>query len=70
MAYHPSVNGLVERAVQTFKLGMKKQVSGTIETKLCMSFPVVLPYYPPGNNGRDTSSVTLGSHTQDTHGFT
>lgn len=32
--YHPSTNGLVERAVQTFKRGMKKQSEGSIETKL------------------------------------
>ena len=32
--YHPSSNGLAERAVQTFKLGMKKQTNGMLQTKL------------------------------------
>ena len=32
--YHPSSNGLAERAVKTFKLGMKKQTNGTLQTKL------------------------------------
>ena len=33
-AYHPSTKGLVERAVQTFKQGMKKQSDGSVDTKL------------------------------------
>ena len=32
--YHPSSNGLAERAVQTLKSGMKKQLSGNIQAKL------------------------------------
>lgn len=32
--YHPSSNGLAEREVQTFKLGIKKQLTGTLQTKL------------------------------------
>ena len=32
--YHPSSNGLVEQAVQSFKLEMKKQLMSTIQIKL------------------------------------
>lgn len=32
--YHPSFNGLAEHAVQTMRDGLKKLVSGSLETKL------------------------------------
>ena len=32
--YHPSSNGMVERAVQTFKQSLKKQTEGTLEQRL------------------------------------
>ena len=37
--YHPSSNGLVERAVRTFKQGTKKQSDGTVDTKLNRFLP-------------------------------
>ena len=32
--YHPSSNGLAERAVEVFKQGLKEQTSGTLEDKI------------------------------------
>ena len=32
--YHPASNGLTERAVQTIKAFMKKEINGTIDTRV------------------------------------
>ena len=32
--YHPASNGLAERAVQTFKAGVKKMIVGTLEDRI------------------------------------
>ncbi len=63
--YHPSTNGLVERAVQTFKLGMKKQVSGTIETKLCR-FLLAYRTTPQATTGETPAQLRWG-RTLRTH---
>ena len=57
--YHPSTNGLVERAVQTFKLGMKKQIKGTIETKLCR-FLLAYRTTPQATTGETPSQLRWG----------
>ena len=57
--YHPSSNGLVERAVRTFKQGMKKQSDGTVETKLN---PFLLSYRitPQSTTGESPAQLRWG----------
>ena len=57
--YHPSSNGLVKRAVQTFKKGMKKQGDGTVETKLAR-FLLSYRITPQSTTGNSPAQLRWG----------
>ena len=57
--YHPSTNGLAERAVQTFKQGFLHQEVGSVETKLsCFLFKYRLT--PHSTTGTSPAELLLG----------
>jgi len=57
--YHPSTNGLAERAVQTFKAGMKKLTEGTLESKLS-HFLFHYQLTPQTTTGQSPAELLLG----------
>ena len=57
--YHPSSNGLVEKVVQTFKQGMKKQGKGSVETKLAR-FIISYRTSPQTTTGETPSQLRWG----------
>ena len=57
--YHPSTNGLAERAVQIFKAGIKKQAEGTLESKLA-HFLFHYRLTPQTTTGESPSELLLG----------
>ena len=57
--YHPASNGLAERAVQTFKGGMKKLKEGTLETKLAR-FLFTYRITPQSSTGVSPSELMFG----------
>ena len=57
--YHPSTNGLAERAVQIFKAGIKKQAEGTLESKLA-HFLFHYRLTPQTTTGQSPSELLLG----------
>ena len=59
--YQTSTNGLVERAVQTFKQGMKKQGDGSVDTKLAR-FLLSYRITPQSTTGESQLGRSLRSH--------
>ena len=57
--YHPSSNGLAERAVQTCKAALKKMASGTLETKI-QSFLLNYQITPQGTTGVPPAQLLMG----------
>ena len=57
--YHLATNGLAERAVQSFKLGMKKLTSGTLEARLAR-FLFTYRITPQTTTGISPSELLLG----------
>ena len=57
--YHPASNGLAERAVQTFKQGIKRLREGTVETKLSR-FLMKYRLTPHATTGRSPAELLLG----------
>ena len=57
--YHPASNGLAERAVQSFKLGMKKITAGSLETRVAR-FLFSYRITPQTTTGTSPSELLLG----------
>ena len=57
--YQTSTNGLVERAVQTFKQGMKKQGDGSVDTKLAR-FLLSYRITPQSSTGESPAQLRWG----------
>ena len=57
--YHPSSNGLAERAVQTFKIGLKKSSPGDLERRLA-SFLFHYRTTPHSTTGTSPAELLMG----------
>ena len=57
--YHPATNGLAERAVQTFKQGLKKLTEGSLETRLAR-FLFSYRTTPQSTTGQSPAELLFG----------
>ena len=57
--YHPSSNGLAERAVQTFKQGLRRNKEGSLETRLAR-FLFTYRLTPQTSTGQSPAELLLG----------
>ena len=57
--YHPGSNGLAERSVQTFKNGMKKLQTGSIETRV-LRFLFKYRVTPHSTTGKSPAELLMG----------
>ena len=57
--FHPATNGLAERAVQSFKLGVKKMSTGTIDEKIAR-FLLAYRRTPHTTTGRPPAELLMG----------
>lgn len=57
--YHPSSNGLVERAVQTVKKSLKKITSGTLRARLAR-FLAAYRFTPHSTTGLSPAEMMFG----------
>ena len=61
--YHPASNGMAERAVQTFKEGMKKMNEGSVETRVSR-FLARYRITPQTSTGVSPAELLLGRKTR------
>ena len=65
LPYHPASNGLVERAILTFKEGMRHQKSGTLNTRLSR-FLLCYRITPHSSTGTSPSELMWGRKLRST----
>ena len=64
--YHPSTNGLAERAVQVLKQGLRKVTTGSLKARLARVLLSYMQNHSPEFYRRVPSRVVVGPMPTDT----